>query len=498
MIQRSILVVWLCALSMSHDCHAQTVQEIVERSSRAMAPPIKYRLSANGKSCTVLQQRLDDNSNAIRMEFADPVSLARIETSSASLEIYPKEKLAIDVGFMRANFRLQLEDALGWLVRSPPIAEQERLLVSEAEFEGQKCWKIIQSNLDRLSPSISTRLDQDSTPKETVAYIDKQTYHIVGMETFSKTGEKLVQTIISNIEKPGELSSDLFLPPADFAMRKPLSIVDYLSVRESLVASRVLTQLTEVTKARQAQTRTMLAATKARLAVAQRSSSQLKYYLPVFIAGMMAFAIAISIWGHRRAVESWKQISNNPAAAQIEFTKQIDAAKLSPWTRFIRAPLVLKAFVIYTICAIVVGIALPFVLPMNAFPSVLGFQLLVPLILIHTALSRLEFRRSVYAVAALLAFYGALGIFKFLTLRPITNPMLPSNMQTSIVFLNYEFVMQFVWAFLLMSPSMQKWLRAKSSDEAQVHQISMADLLYFMLVAGLALAASMALLRSIN
>ena len=93
------------------------------------------------------------------MEFADPASLVRIETNSASLEIYPKEKLAIDVGFMRANSRSQLEDALGWLGRSPPIVEQERLLVTEAEFEGQQCWKIIQSNLDRLSPSMPTRLD---------------------------------------------------------------------------------------------------------------------------------------------------------------------------------------------------------------------------------------------------------------------------------------------------------------------------------------------------
>jgi hypothetical protein len=61
-----------------------------------------------------------------------------------------------------------------------------------------------------------------------------------------------------------------------------------------------------------------------------------------------------------------------------------------------------------------------------------------------------------------------------------------------------EIVLPIVWALLLMSPSMQRWLRAKSSGEVQVHQISMADILYFTLVASLALTASMALLRSMN
>ena len=484
MIQRTFLVCWLCTLWLNHVCHAQTVQEILEWSSQAMAPPIKYRLSTKGKSCTVLQQRLEDKSIATRMELNNPASIIRIETNSTSLEVYPQAKVAIDIGFMGTNSRSQLADALGWMGRSPTLGEDELQLASETEFEDQPCWKVTQSNPDRLSSSTAT-------------YVNTQTYEIVGMEVYSKTGEKLVKTIISNIEKPGELSSDLFLPPADFAMHKPLSIVEYLSVRESLVASRVLTQLTEMTKARQAQAQNMLATSKARLAVAQRSSLQLKYFLPVFISGMMVFAIAISIWGHRRAAESLKQMSNDPAAAQIELKKIIDAAKVSSWTRFIRAPLVLKAFVIYAICAIVVGIALPFFLTMSAY-SVLGFQLLVPLILIHAALARVDMRRSVYAVAGLLAFYGALGMFKLLTFRPITNPMLPSNLQTSTAYLIYEIVMPFVWAFLLMSPSMQKWLRAKSDDEAQVHQISMTDLLYFMLVAGLALAASMALFRTIN
>lgn len=36
--------------------------------------------------------------------------------------------------------------------------------------------------------------------------------------------------------------------------------------------------------------------------------------------------------------------------------------------------------------------------------------------------------------------------------------------------------MPIAWAMLLMAPSMQKWLRAKSEDEVRVHKIAMSDL----------------------
>ena len=56
----------------------------MERSNQAMDAPIKFRLSANGKRCTVFQKRLDDGSIALRMEFGSSPSLVRVDTKAGA------------------------------------------------------------------------------------------------------------------------------------------------------------------------------------------------------------------------------------------------------------------------------------------------------------------------------------------------------------------------------------------------------------------------------
>jgi len=482
-------------MSVSCACHAQSVQDILERASRAMEPPIQYRLSANGKACTVLQKRLEDQSMALRMEFGTPASLLRIETNNGSFEVYPKAKLIIDVGFIETNSLSQIANLAGLMGRSPLNPTAELDVVPESVFEGRLCWKLSQSNPGLSSRlSNSTWLDQDETPTETVAYIDKQTYQLVGSEIYSQAGVQLVQTKISNIEKPSELSDALFVPAADFAMHKPRSIVEYLSVRESLVAAQLLAWMRDDIGVRQLQSQNMLATAQAKAIAAQRSASRLTSYLPILLVCMFAIIIASVIWSQRRMADRWKRMTEDPVAAQAEVAKMMDAAQLSNWTRFKQAPVVLKAFVIYALCAIVVGLMLPFFLPQRTYVSLGAFRLFVPLVLIHTALSRLDWRRRIYGVVALLAFYGAMGIFSYLSFQSL-RVRLPSSLQYGAAYIVLEIVLPIAWAFLLLSPSMRRWLRARSSDEVQVHQISMADILYFMLVASLALTASLALFR---
>ena len=494
MARRLFLMLWIIALSSSQVCRAQTAQEILERASQAMEPPIKFRLSVNGKGCTVLQKRLDDGSMAILMEFTGPASVARIETANASYEIYPKCKSAIDLGFMGAASGSQISDVLGLIGGRRRLNTEEELQpTSETEFGGKKCWKIIQSIPDELSSTTQT-VAEDGKIKETVYYVEKQLYQLIGMETISKAGQRILQTKISNVEKPIDLGSELFLPPADFAIHKPQSIVEYLSARESLNTTQAFNQMKDRISAIQAQTKARLATATANSNGARSSSSRMAYFVPIFGAGMFLFFMVIAIRTQRRMAEKWKQIAKDPAAAQAEITKMMDATNLSVWTRFTRAPLVLKGFVIYAACALVVGLILPFFVPFGIYSSVVGFRYSIPLLISFTTLSRLEFRRSIYVMAALLVMYGATSAYLFLSLQSL-GPMLTNSSRTGAPFIVLNIVMPIAWALLLMSPSMQTWTRAKSDNEAQVNQLSLADLLYFMVVASLAMFASVTMIR---
>jgi hypothetical protein len=494
MAQRLFLSLWIIALPFSLDCRAQTALEILERASQAMEPPIKFRLSVNGKACTVLQKRLDDGSMAIRMDIPGSASVARIETNRVSYEMYPKCKSAIDLGFMGTPSNSQISVVLGLIGGNRrQITEDELQPTSETEFGDKKCWKITQSIPDELLAKNRTEAE-DGNPKDTVYYVEKQTYQLLGMETISKAGQRILQTKISNVENPVELSSELFAPPADFAILKPQSIVEYLTARESLNTSQRFEELKDQISARQAQTKAMLATATTNANGARRLSSQIIYYLPIFGACAFVFFILMAIWSQRRVAEKWKRLANDPAAAQAEITKMIDATNLSVWTRFISAPLVLKVFVIYAACALVGGLVLPFFVPIGGFSSVSVFRYTLPLFLTFSALSRLELRKSIYVMAALLVMYGALNASLVLSLQSMRR-ILPNSSRIDAFSIVLDLVMPITWALLLMTPSMQKWIRAKSDNEVQVNQLSTADLLYFMVVASLSMFASITLIR---
>ncbi len=500
MAERLLLAIWLFVLPFCHVGSAQTAQEILERTSRAMEPPISFRV--NGNSCLVLKKKLADESLAIRMEFGRPASLVRIETASGSYELYPKSKSAIDLGFMGTAANSQLSDVLGLLDGgSRPSSADALQLTSETEFEGKQCWKITQSAPDKSnSPTDTPVAAEVGTPSETAYYIDKLSDQLVGIET-SRAGKRILLTKIDDVEKVLDIAKELFVPPADFAIRKPQSIVEYLSTRESLIRTQELLSLTQDLKNRsnalQAQSAAALAAAKARTTALRRSTSRMTYALPILGVCMMVFILIGATLSQRRAADKWKQVMNDPAAAQSEIAKIMNATNLPLWTRFTRAPLVLKAFVIYSVCALVVGLVLPFFLPFGTYSSVAGIRFLAPLLITYTALSRLELRRTIYGMAALLAFFGAIGLFQFLAFQSVAS-ILPNSSRRGALIVVFDIVMPIAWALLLMSPSMLKWLRAKSDDEVRVHQIAMTDLLYFMFVASLAMIASLTMIRMTN
>lgn len=494
MAQRLFLSLWLIALPFSLVCRAQTALEILERASQAMEPPIKFRLSVNGKSCTVSQKRLDDGSMAIRMDIPGSASVARIETKRVSYEIYPKCKSAIDLRFMGTPANSQISDVLGLIGGNIlQITEDELQPIFETEFGDKKCWKITQSIPDEFLAKTRTEAE-DGNPNDTVYYVENQTYQLIGVETFSKAGQRILQTKISNIESPVELSSDLFAPPAEFAILMPQSIVEYLTTRESLNTSQRLDELKDKIIARQAQTKAMLATATANVNGARKLSSQITYYLPVFGAGMFVFCILMAIWTQRRVGEKWKRLANDPVATRAEIEKMIDATNLSIWPRFIRAPLVLKMFVIYAACALVGGLFFTFFVPIGGYSSVSVFRYALPLFITFRALSRLELRKSIYLMVALLVMYGALNASLVLSLQSMRR-MLPNGSRSDAFSIVLNLVMPIAWALLLMTPSMLKWIHAKSENEVQVNQFSTADLLYFMVVASLTTFASVALIR---
>ncbi len=492
----------------SQVCFGQTAQEIMERSNQAMDAPIKYRLNTNGKRCTVFQKRLDDGSIALRMEFGSSSSLVRVESKAGSFEIYPKSKSVIDVGFMQSSSNSQISEIVGLAGGSVSTSDGALELISEVEFEGKQCWQLSQTMPDdsrELATKSMPKAAQVKTAKEKRYYIEKQSYKLICVESNSKSGQGIAQLKMDMIERPDEISSDLFLPPADFEMQKPQSIVEYLSVQEQMNSKQMISQMRDDMNAARARSTAMMATTMAtataNMNAARNMSSWISYAFPIFMVFMFLFIGATFIWSHRMFAYRMKtMMANSPAntsTSEADFEKAMAAFNVSIWTRFKGAPLVLKAFIIYSLCAIVVSMVLMFFVPASMFAVPMSaFRYVVPLFLIHTALLRKETRRIVHILSFLLVVYAFSEMARVGSMQSISR-LRPSAIGVGPQYVALQavlgVVMPIAWAMLLHSPSMRKWLSAKSETEERTHQIALTDLFYFMVVACLASLASIAI-----
>jgi len=107
-------------------------------------------------------------------------------------------------------------------------------------------------------------------------------------------------------------------------------------------------------------------------------------------------------------------------------------------------------------------------------------------------------RKLIYAFMPLLglfALFGFIEIFGHLV-RP--NPVRVNSGNAYLVYHDFRpafvVVLPVFWMAMLVSPSMRAWIRGTASDEEfGPYQVSLADLMYLVLIACIALASSLAL-----
>ncbi len=213
-----------CSLS------AESAQEIADKSHDAMAPPFQYRIVTDGVESVVYQKQLSNDVLATRLETAKPSNVIRIVAGNESYEVYADKGLVIDTSFMQQMAGQQaagLSQALGGTSAMGTLA-----LRDTDEFNGKRCFNLVTAvPTDVLTMALKQlpAAAKDKFPVESRQYIDVESYVLMGMESYSSSGERLTQSFYSDIVRPVTLSNELFLPPSGARVVKPTSMTAYVA-----------------------------------------------------------------------------------------------------------------------------------------------------------------------------------------------------------------------------------------------------------------------------
>jgi hypothetical protein len=187
--------------------------------------------------------------------------------------------------------------------------------------------------------------------------------------------------------------------------------------------------------------------------------------------------------------------------AITESTQTAARLATSWWTRCRRAPLVLQAYLVFTIAYALLSIAAAFVRPLGnvitPFTGWTGGINYLFTLYFAAATAGTSQRKLVYIVIGFLGFFALGGVFELAghVVAPDPVRMKPGN--SALYFHELRpvvtIVLPLAWIMLLLSPGMRKWIKAPPDDESRRRQFSIADLLYLTLAVCLALGASSAL-----
>jgi hypothetical protein len=171
--------------------------------------------------------------------------------------------------------------------------------------------------------------------------------------------------------------------------------------------------------------------------------------------------------------------------------------KARVWTRFNRAPLILRAFLIVSVVETFFSLIAIFVRPVTQVVMPLLGGLSVYFFTIQFAVMAIfgQQRKIVYGIPFVLAVQLAFQATQLIAhvANPQTVRLDPSN-----PYLYYHpyrplftFVFPLAWCLLLVSPMMRRWIHESPGPNDQRRQFSTSDLLYLMFVVALCMGMSL-------
>jgi hypothetical protein len=219
-----------CGLLVGFTLAEETAQEIIDKSTAAMAAPIRFRLITNGVESVVYQKKMSNNVLAMRMETPKPINVVRIVVGAESYEVYADKGIVIDTSFMQQSVLQQVAGISQSLGDAAVMGTF--VLKGIVEFNGKRCFELVKTVPSDVVAMLLKQVPENAKgmiPVESRQYIDSESYVLVGLEGYSSSGERVTQSLYADITKPSALQNDLFLPPNGSKVLKPTSMPAYVA-----------------------------------------------------------------------------------------------------------------------------------------------------------------------------------------------------------------------------------------------------------------------------
>jgi hypothetical protein len=231
----------LCSVELPQangDGHA--ARQILEASTKAMAPPIQYSMESRGSKVVISQAVLADGTTALRVDTEAPVEKYSLWLTGDTFEVYPNHGVLIDLAFLTKHLnevRQTAQDAVAALGN----VDRERVSVIGIKTEGGRdCFEIETAREPSFRKAIvdAFNFSNNLVPARERFFIAKDSYDLAATEQFSANGELIGRSVLSKIDHTPAFSDNLFLPPDGMKVMKPETMREYFAAIQVLFSSR--------------------------------------------------------------------------------------------------------------------------------------------------------------------------------------------------------------------------------------------------------------------
>lgn len=155
------------ALVMPVTAGEQTAQVILERSAKAMAPPIQYTMDSSGVSVLISQKEMSDGSSVTRTDTKLPIRKFSRRLGNDTFEVYPDYGVLMDLGFMHEHLKNVKEQTLHALTALGDFNKGDATVLGSVVHDGKDCFEIesvvaseLQQFFSKMMPPEASRSQQ--------------------------------------------------------------------------------------------------------------------------------------------------------------------------------------------------------------------------------------------------------------------------------------------------------------------------------------------------
>jgi hypothetical protein len=236
----SLLTVCLACLALASPVRSDdpAANEIMELSSKAMAPPIQYTMESGGSCVLISQKVLADGSTVSRTDSEIPVKKYSLRLPGNTFDIYPNHGVLIDLEFMSDHSKAIKDQTQKAVTAFGDVDRETTSLVGMINESGKECFEIETRINHGFQQAISHMFGADISlvPARQRFLIAKDTYELIATEQISASGDLISRSAFSKFVHAPDLADEMFLPPDGMEVQKPKSMEEYLGAIKLLFA----------------------------------------------------------------------------------------------------------------------------------------------------------------------------------------------------------------------------------------------------------------------